>query len=394
MKINQKIKLNEAGQNSFVFFLGLNGGNSRSPNSYYQQLRGVLIFILLITFSGCMEIENRIILQLDGSAVIKENVRIHKELLAYSDDSGKAFILEYLEKSACEDRANAFGKGTVLRKHSLKNLKDGVKLLEAEYYIPDITDLYIINPYLGFTNYAEMGSCKLSIAPSYQNSPGTIAGMLYLSIVPEKRGVGQQKIKANEPLIKPPSPIVLQKYRSLQPVFKHLMKHFKLSVIFEAYDTVDTNFGVRGKGSRPKSCEILSFSGSDYDNLGGLILDNDDIMQEVLQQKFWDYNFIKTAQNFRNNLSGPVVSDEGSPYAHYHRGEGAIISFKPSKHYFQKFFEGKELNLGQHQKFKIIKAEFDQIGYDPNKDIKNVSLKSKVESEDKDKTELPIETSE
>lgn len=343
-----------------------------------QQFTLYLIVFLLVSLTGCMEFENRIVLQLDGSAIIKEKISVHKELLDFTDDSGKPMIMAYLEKSACEERAKNFGKGAVLKSHALKNINGGVKTLEAEYTIPDINDLNLINPFLCYTNYKDMGFAKFVLKPSYAtwHSYGfDNAGMVTLSVVTEKKGEGQKGVGRGEPLIKPPAPAILQKYRNLQPVFKELMKEFRVSVVFECYAPVMTNYGLRDRTSQPRSCEIFSFSGSDYDNAGGLLLDNDEIMQELLRQKFWDYNFIKTAQDFANNMTVPVICDGGSPYANYGTG-GRGICFKPSKFMFQKYFEGKILDLGPWLKHVKVPAEFDKIGFDPDKDTRKVPAKS------------------
>jgi hypothetical protein len=337
-----------------------------------------------------MEIENRIILQLDGSAVIKENIRIHKELLDFTDDSGKPLIMNYLEKSVCENRAKDFGTGAVLRSHSLKSLNGGVKLLEAEYTISDINNLNIINPFLSYTNYKDMGFAKFLIKPSYLTWNGhgfDNAGMMSISVITEKPGVGQKPISKGEPRLKSPTPVTLQKYRDLQPIFVELMKEFKISVVFESYAPIMTNYGLRDKPAQPRACEIFAFSGADYDNAGGMLLDNEEIMQELLRQKFWDYNLIRTVSDFPNNLTVPVISEAGSPYGNY--GTGArTICFKPSKPLFQKYFEGQILDLG-YPKNEKVPAEFEKIGYDPEKDTRKVTPKATTNPIEKSNADKP-----
>jgi hypothetical protein len=339
----------------------------------------ILIFIALIVsfMTGCMEIENRIIMQLDGGAIIKETILVHKELLDFTDEAGSPVIMKYLEKSACEERAKAFGKGTVLLNHSIKNLNDGVKSLEAEYKIDDINELYVINPYLCYTNYKEMGLAKFSFKPILKSGNGYgTAGNMALNIVTEKPGIGQKTIGRGEPKVSPPSPKILQKFRNWQPIIKDCMKDFKISVMFECYSSVYPNYGLRERPSQPRKCEILSFSGSDYDNLGGLLLDNDEIMQELLRLKFWDYNFIKAAQDFENNLTVPVICDGGSPYQNYGTG-GRVISFKPSKAIFDKYLAGKKIDysIWQSDPKNIVDADFSKIGFDPAKDTMKAALK-------------------
>lgn len=359
--------------------------------AYLNKLLVLVLSVLFLSLTGCMEFENRIILQLDGSAVIKETIRVHKELLDFTDESGKPIIMNYLEKSTCEERAKAFGTGAVLKSHAIKSLNGGVKILEAEYTIPDINNLYIINPFLCYTNYKDMGFAKCQIKPSYATWHAygfDNAGMVTFNVVTEKPGVGQKGVGKGEPLIKPPSPAILQKYRNLQPVFKELMKEFKVSVVFECYAPVMTNYGLRDRTSQPRSCEIFAFSGENYDNAGGLLLDNDEIMQELLRQKFWDYNFIRTAQDFANNMTVPVVCDGGSPYAQYGAG-GRGICFKPSKVLFQRYFEGKTLDLGPWLKHEKVQADFEKIGYDPDKDTRKVPVKPTPAPAEKANTDKP-----
>ena len=346
----------------------------------------LLLFIVLLT--GCMEIENRIIVQLDSSAIIKETIRVHRELLDFTDESGKSVVLPYLEKAACEERAKAFGTGAVLRSHSLKNLNDGVKISEAEYTIPDINNLYIINPFLCFANFKEMGLAKLVLRPKHTIDGADmfnwgVAGQMTVEVIPEKKGLGHANMK-------PPTPAVLQKYRDLQPIFKSLMKEFKVSVIFESYAPITTGFGLRDRGTIPRSCEILSFSGANYDKYGGLLLDNDEIMQELLRQKIWDKNLIGTTDQLENNGSVPVICDVGSPYAAFDFGRSTMcISFKPSKQMFDKYFEGKNINTWSVP--TPFKAEFEKIGYDPAKDTRKVPAKVAPPVTEPVKTDKPVE---
>lgn len=338
----------------------------------------LLLSVLLMSLSGCMEIETRIIMQLDGSAVVKETIRVHKELLDFKDDAGKPIVMEFLEKQTCEARAKNFGTGAVLVGHTIKSLNGGVKMSEAEYKIPDIKDLCIINPFLCYTNYADLGTAKITLTPVMMTDYFGHCGEVRINVVTEKPGVSNQKRwQRGEPLIKIPSPAVLQKYRLLQPVFKDLMKEFKVSVVFESYASLKTNYGLRDRTSQPRSCEIFSFSGADYDNVGGLLLDNDEIMQELLRLSFWDINFVRAFEAFPNNMTVPVCTGWGSPYGNVWGYGGPIgISFKASKPLWTKYFEGKTLDLGPWRKHEKVPADFEKYGFDPEKDTRKIPAKA------------------
>jgi hypothetical protein len=204
-----------------------------------------------------------------------------------------------------------------------------------------------------------------------------------VSIVSEKKGVVPSDTTR-------PSPLVLQQFRDLQPIFKDLLKEFKISVIFESYAPIVTSYGYRNKQSAPRSCEIFSFSGADYDRSGGLILENDEIMQELLRQSFWEENIIKTTKDFANNLSVPVICTAG-PYVHYTFAGTSTrgISFKPSRQMFDKYFEGKNIDTWSVR--TPFKAEFDKIGFDPTKDFRNNPKKVDPETKASTEKEKPKE---
>lgn len=350
-----------------------------------QKLIKLSILFLFVSVTGCMEIENRIIIQMDGSAVIKESIKIHRELLDFNDESGKPIMMVYLEKTACENRAKAFGIGAVLKSHAIKNLNNGVKLLEAEYFIPDINNLNLINPFISYGNFKDMGLAKFVLRPKYTVNPSDhpygVSGQMSVLIVSEKKGIVPSDTTR-------PSPLVLQQFRDLQPIFKDLLKEFKISVIFESYAPIVTSYGYRNKQSAPRSCEIFSFSGADYDRSGGLILDNDEIMQELLRQSFWEENIVNTTKDFANNLSVPIICTDG-PFVDYRIAKIASrgISFKPSRQMFDKYFEGK--NIDTYSVRTPFKAEFDKIGFDPAKDFRNNPKKVTPENKASTENEKP-----
>ena len=336
-----------------------------------QKWATLVLMLLMVILTGCMEIEDRIVLGLDGSAVLKETIRVHNELLSFLDDSGKPLMVTYLEKAACEERAKLFHAEAVLRSHSLKTLNGGGKLLETEYYMPNINNLNVINPFLCFVNYKDMGASKVKMVPTlvWASTPDSVNGeLMSVRIDTDKRGVDETNF-AN------PSPIIVQKFRNLQPVFKSLMKEFKVSVVFECFAPIQTNFGWRDRNSSPRSCEILSFSGADYDNEGGLLLDNDEIMQELLRHKYSGLNFLRAADTFVNNQTVPVICSRGTPYAYNHTG-GRGIGFRPSKKMFMEFFDGKMVQRWGRP--EPIKAEFSNFGYDPDTDPRKVPQKDVV----------------
>ena len=330
-----------------------------------------------------MEIENRFVVALDGSAVLKETIRVHKELLSFLDESGNPIMVSFLEIGAFEERAKVFHADCVLRTHSLKTLNGGGKLLEAEYFIPYLNNVNVINPYICFSNYKDLGVAKLVMFADLiwgGGGDGVGGKRVGINIQTAKRGIPETNFA-------PPSPIILQKFRNLQPVFKSLMKEFKISLSFESYAPVNTNYGMRDGNSRPRSTEMFSFSGADYDNGGGLLLDNDEIMQELLRQKFGSPNFLRAADTFVNNATVPIMCSRGSLFIADNHISGRGVGFQPSKKLFTDLFEGKL--VGGWSETPIL-ADFKRIGYDPDTDPRMIPKKEGVAPTEPAKTDKPV----
>ena len=157
-----------------------------------------------------MEIEKRNVVGIDGSAVLKETIRVHKELLSFLDESGKPIMISFLEKGACEERAKVFHAECVLRNYSLKTLNGGGKVLETEYYIPYLNNVNVINPFICFNNYKDLGSAKMVMFADLiwgGGGDGVGGKRVGINIQTEKRGLPETNF-AN------PSPIILQKFRN------------------------------------------------------------------------------------------------------------------------------------------------------------------------------------
>jgi len=334
--------------------------------SLSHKFLALILIGLCISFTGCIEINTRYAYQKDGSVIIKEEVVLTRRLLDFKDKAGKSLLLKHIEKAACEERAKLYGPGTTVISHKIKKIPGGATVLNAEYKNADMAKVFLVSPFVSFTNYKDTRMAKFRVKPMYKSDAyGAKAGQIELRIMSLKKGIGMKRPVKDGPPILPPDPAFLQNYRDLQPIFKDLLKDFKVSVIFESYASVYTGYGYRGRGSQPKKCEILSFSGKDYDKFGVSILDNDEIMHELLRHEFGEKNIIGTVAQFSRNKTVPVMIMNGSRHARW--GVRPYIALHPSRILFDKYFKGKSLNYnawGVRKTDKLIPAKYENIGFD------------------------------
>jgi hypothetical protein len=328
-----------------------------------------MLALALPFLCGCMQIDTHVKLNEDGSATITEKVRFSRKLLDLSGPAGSdTDITGLLVKETATARAAKLGKGCTLVSYDVADAEGGSKQSVAVYKIEDITELRYVSPYLAFADYDKNNTVKFVLDPKMHSSwEGYSAGEIALRIDLVKPGVGHPQIEL-KPGQKPPpgpAPKSLQMYRDLEPMFQDMLKDFKLKLRFECYDAIHTHFGLREAGTKPKYVDMLSITDKDLDKYGAPFFENEEVMLELIQEKFDEANIADNALDWGNNLTIPVFHNWGSASPKRHGWLGNTIFFRPSQHFFKKYFEGKTLdfvdNKGSHPK----PANFDEIGCKP-----------------------------
>lgn len=303
---------------------------------------------------GCLQIETRIKLNEDGSAVVTERLEVLRPLLqmetGVKDATGMTFE-KLLSRERAQERAGQMGQGVTLVSHKASGGRAGSRVSETVYRVADLTHLVYASPFVMRGN--RIGAMQVRIQPQYSNNWSQRAGILFLKF--EQRDLGKKDDKgellprltrAKE------SPLVRQQYRDIAPAFRDMLRGFKLRVIFENYGPI---LGTGGHAShqgfaRPKAVNIINYSygGETGGNTGRHPLDEEEVVVDLMKM-LWARP--KDPWSWRESaFLGPRI---GRNYFN------AVI--RPSRHYFKKYFEGKELNLGGKPPVKRM-ARFEEIG--------------------------------
>jgi hypothetical protein len=140
---------------------------------------------------------------------------------------------------------------------------------------------------------------------------------------------------------KPLSPVQLQEYRRLRPVLKDMLKGFHVKLAVESYAPVEVfRHGQRNRRARSKVCYLVDVSDGNRDRFGASILDSEEFMLEVARMALDGPHIREHCAGFASDLTVPLIRFSST---------GWKILFKPSRHYFDKFFKGKKLDFGRGQ---------------------------------------------
>ena len=317
-----------------------------------RPLSAVLAAVLLLA-SGCLKIETTIVLNPDGSGKITERVNFSRKLLDLAENAGGDLKLEpLLSREAVSERMKQMGKGIRLVSHEVRDGAENSRESVAVYEIPNLADFTYICPFVLRDAQTQLPRLKTSIRPSMGNiSSWTLPGRVCVEFQPEL--VGKSLAATNLP---PRSPVASQAFRDLRPVFQDLMEGLEIKVSFEAYAPVEAAFygsGWRDAASRTRKVDLIDFAPSrDLDAYGYPLLDNEEVVVDLL----------------RGDLNSPWVANTVHEWAQNKTlsalHAGGEIYFKPSKEYYQKFFEGKTLQYPQRGSFP---ATWEEFGWTPEK---------------------------
>ena len=333
--------------------------------------RPLLVVLVLLAAgclqAGCLQIDTRIVLHEDGSATVTEKVRFSKRLLDLQDKpGGKLSLSALLEKAAALKRMKHMGKGIRLVSHKVHEAEKGARESVAVFHIRDLNEFRYVSPFPSYVDYSKNNVIRCRLYPlykseSYVGSAGEMA-VLFWPLKRPQREAGPEKGK---PRPKGPSPRDLQAYRELRPVFRDILEDFKLRLTFESYAPIRaTGFGHRGRKAGVNYVDLIDFSHDDLDNYGGLFLQNEEIMIDLLRWELGSADVVNHTRGFAGNLTLPVYLPWGSKYCPW-RGSSGIF-FKPSLALFNRHFKGKKLDYSRWRatpENKHVPARFGRIGY-------------------------------
>jgi hypothetical protein len=338
-----------------------------------MDVRLLFICISALTICGCMQVVTRVKLHEDGSAIITERVQFSRRLLDLGGSKGSSLdIASLLTREAARKRMQHMGKGIRLVSHKVNDVEGGAKEAVTVFTIEDIRELRYVSPFLAYKDYTENNAVKCVLSPVYKGTwSGRVAGDIAVAFRPLSRPQSHPRLKEGEPVPKGPDPVELQVYRELRPIFKDMLKGFKLRFIFECYTPLRaTGFGMKGeRRGRNKSgvnyVDLINISDKDLDKFGDAFFGNEEVMVDLLRFKLGSRNVVEHVREFTKNRTVPVFLPKGSRHMYYLSNDE--IFFRPSRQLFKKYFEGKKLHFYHSYHPLYIKggrpARFEEIGY-------------------------------
>ena len=298
---------------------------------------------LWLILAGCVELDLRVKINPDGSAVVTERVRFSEQALDLASTLPAADGLEvFLKKERAEERLRLMGKNVTFVSHEVKDLPGGAKECITVYSAPDVNDLLFCSPAVCYADF-EISPMTVAHGPQYTNGSGYNIGMMVIHNITLRRP--RNYGRENEGGLKPPpppiSPAELQKYRDLLPVFKDLMKDFRLTCVLECYSPIA---GGTRRGTKEMTREyfVIDFRDKNLDQYGTGVLDNEEFMLALIRWDLRNPAITGVCANSESNLTVPVWfpwRGMSMPWEQY-------IALRPSKPLFDRFFKGKPKAFG------------------------------------------------
>jgi hypothetical protein len=261
-----------------------------------------------------------------------------------------------LTKEAVLERMKLMGKGITLVSHEVRDGEGGSRESVAVFKIPDVSEFQYASPYMAIPGYQGRCVVKGAVEPRLGGDANVPAGLVCLRfdsvVINPARAKGDEKAE-----VKGPTPADLQILRHLQPVLRDMLAGIRLKFTVESYAPV-TAFGLRNGRSGTKEFDLIDFSDSNLDAYGVNFLENEEVMLEMAQMKLNGPNIQEQLKGFYDNLTLPVF------YVTSQWGGISPIWFRPSRHYFDKYFQGKTVHFG-HRDSDKRPAKFEEIGWPP-----------------------------
>jgi len=330
-----------------------------------------------------MQVETRVKLNPDGSATVTERVRFSKRLIDLAAENSQAeSILKLLERKAVEERVKRMGKGAKLASHKVQKAAGDSRESISVIEFTNLNDLRYVSPFLSRHDYPKHTGLKFGFGPIMESRwhEDYQAGRMAVHIAPTSSGRAPRRPKNWKPP-RGPSPLDLQVYRELHPMFRDMLKGCRIRVIFESYAPILVARGYyrfRGQRSGTRQYDLIDFSANDLDNHGAEFLGNEEIMLELLRMHVSGRNVVNATKGHGTNGSVPVYHPHGIP----------AIVFRPSRELFDRHFKGKTLKLSKRQGGPR-KADFKRDGYYPHAGKKKEQAPKKPPSTGEDGSKKP-----
>lgn len=297
-----------------------------------------VMLALILAAGGCMQLELAIEMhEEDGGATLTERIRFSEALLDLDAGvGGKIGLSRRLGRTGAQSRMKTMGRGIALKSHAENNLPDGSRESVAVYHIPNIEDLRLPNPFVQSDPPAPAPARRLDFSPIHKSNRRHEIGSVRVRVVvaESSEGSGAEPVEA----IAAATPLEMQLYRDLQPVFSDLLKDFEVKIVL----TVPDQPASRGRPSGDRTITLLHFNDKHMDRYAEPFLRNEEAMLSLLQFKWNDAAITDHTKDFPRNPQVPI-----------HRGRSNWASthfrIRPTRHLFRKHFAGRPKSEGGDQ---------------------------------------------
>ena len=332
--------------------------------------------IALLGAAGCLQLETKITLKEDGSATVTERLNFSQRLLEMAGgDDGGISLESLLTREAAAARAKQMGPGVTLATHELREGEKGSRESVATYEVPDLTNLVYVSPFVGWRGYQAQG-LKIGLQPNLSwgewDRRGVPPGTLIVTF--ESRpypAAGAKKDTKETAASATNSPLDVQVFREIAPIFADTLADLRVRITFEAYCPIGNYHGLahRDMASHVKYTDLIFISGNQMDKYGYGFIENEEILVDLLlghlgldardpatYGPFWSDHL----RGMQENPTLPLI----------HQGSRAAVMLAPSPALFKKHLEGKTLDWTGTYIFALKSrgkklADFDEVGWKP-----------------------------
>ncbi len=291
---------------------------------YLRRIGPVLLTLLAV---GCLQVDVHVEMHDDGSATITERVRLSRRLLELDERLDREpKLAEFIERANIDRRAGTMGEGLEVTGHEVEKFEDGSIESRATYAIPDITDLRLVNPFLG--RGCAGHNIRIHFSPIYERIHSYhVIGEIMMSWRVHEGPEGGGDDEQPQRLTKPSD---LQTLRNLLPVIADLLSDVEVTFRF--------TYPHPARHAGTETAHLFSFKGDELDAHGRRFLENEEVMLRVLQLDFDAGLIADNIRAGRRRPTGPAFNRRG-----WNR------RIPPTTHLFDEYYKGRPKSQGGDQ---------------------------------------------